>query len=304
MNLSLCSNFNLSELSCSFKLLKTLIITHSNITCFPNFNSIFLIEKLDLSFNIIKSMGSFKFLPKLKHLILVKNDIVAFKSLRSSINNTIATVDLRGNPVTSLPRYRDFVVSHFNAIEKLDDVCLSKGQLSLKELRNDLMFASARGQSLLLRPLSMRTRFGYGHSSFETCFSFFGRNLISEMPYQSIRILELDACGITNLEVLPQNLPNLICASFRDNFLTDIRPLEQLINIQELCVSGNFIADVECIIHLKNLVKLDLSNNAIERIEWGMGLENLIFLAVDNNRIKTLSPFSKNRGLVELCKKR
>jgi internalin A len=157
----------------------------------------------------------------------------------------------------------------------------------------------------------MRTETGYGSSSSE-------RDILSRMPLPSIMnngfssdqitTLELDSCNLFNLDPLPNSyyncyirLPSLRWASFRNNFIQDVKKLLNYGSLQELSLENNHLADVECLAALSALTKLNLSNNSIRKIEWNPPFKSLMLLSLEKNYIKVLRPFSKIATLMELC---
>ena len=82
--------------------------------------------------------------------------------------------------------------------------------------------------------------------------------------------------------------------------LTDIGPLQNLVNLTDLHVEGNDIADLSPLADLTELNKLHFHRNEIEDISPVAGLSNLEELALGENPISDLSPLSgANLGKLE-----
>lgn len=101
--------------------MKSLIITHSNLTHFPDVSGFALLELLDFSFNKIKTLPSLEINSKLKTLELIKNEISSFKSLDYSMPKSLTHLDFRFNPLTAQRGYKIYMSNKFKQIKTLDN---------------------------------------------------------------------------------------------------------------------------------------------------------------------------------------
>ena len=123
-------------------------------------------------------------------------------------------------------------------------------------------------------------------------------SIIFANTVEYIRI-ELTAQNITDEKLsemiesgeIPQNV-NLLCLSF--NPITDLTPLESLINLETLRLSNTQITDLTPLSNLTNLGKnmggINLRDNQITDLSPLANLTHLEWLTLDNNPISDLSP--------------
>jgi Leucine-rich repeat (LRR) protein len=74
-----------------------------------------------------------------------------------------------------------------------------------------------------------------------------------------------------------------------DNFIDDLRHLENLGLIEMLNLSDNRIENIDPLEYLTNLRELNLANNRIRDIEPLLSLENLEFIDLTGNPVSDLS---------------
>ncbi|KAI8913666.1 hypothetical protein EDD86DRAFT_201175, partial [Gorgonomyces haynaldii] len=276
--------------------LKRFSASNMDLTEFPDLTSCFSLLELDLSFNNISTL---KYLDQmhLNHLDLTSNQIQHLYNLDPLRETQIKSASFRFNPVSHKRGYRYFLAIHAPALQILDGILIT----GPRKQRDWHTLAEKRytTENYLLRPLSMRTSAGYGHSSMEIGFM----NFVSPHNYiqtANITTLELDGCRLFSLDVLPLEMPNLKWASFRDNYLVDIKRVVHYKNLQELNLEKNNIVHAECLTQLEHLAKLNLSNNQIEKLEWSPSFKSLMLLSIERNRIKSLRPISRIATLMEL----
>ena len=89
---------------------------------------------------------------------------------------------------------------------------------------------------------------------------------------------------ITEIKGL-DNLVNLRELDLSYNRITEIKGLNNLVNLQKLDLSDNMITEIKGLDNLTNLQKLDLSNNMITEIKNIDNLSNLQTLDLTNNMI-------------------
>eukprot|EP01059_Diplonema_ambulator_P030010 TRINITY_DN5010_c0_g1_i1.p3 TRINITY_DN5010_c0_g1~~TRINITY_DN5010_c0_g1_i1.p3 ORF type:complete len:265 (+),score=126.75 TRINITY_DN5010_c0_g1_i1:54-797(+) len=68
------------------------------------------------------------------------------------------------------------------------------------------------------------------------------------------------------------------------NRVTDISPVSELVNLEELCVNNNVLGVVTCLSSLQKLKKLSLSNSQVTRCSVE-GLKNLREVNLSNNKL-------------------
>ena len=95
--------------------------------------------------------------------------------------------------------------------------------------------------------------------------------------------------GLTNLERLDVGK---YYADPETYVLTDISPLENLVNLTELHVEGNNISDLSPLSGLSGLTELHFHRNDIEDVSPIVGLVNLEEIALGENPVSDLTPFA------------
>ena len=143
-------------------------------------------------------------------------------------------------------------------------------------------------------------------------------NISEQIIFEAITTLELDSCTLFDISFLPAryhfilrpilnglhySLVNLRWASFRNNSIRNIDPLQKFTSLEELCLEGNELTQVDNLSTLPHLSRLDLSNNRITNIHSIISFQSLVFLSLEGNRIKSLRSFAKSKILMEICKR-
>lgn len=118
----------------------------------------------------------------------------------------------------------------------------------------------------------------YGHTKIS--FPAYYLEYIDEFEMASSDINDLD--GI-------QYCLHAVNVDLSDNFIDDLRHLENLGLIEMLNLSDNRIADIDSLEYLTNLRELNLANNRIHDISPLFSLENLEFVDLSGNRISPAS---------------
>ena len=90
----------------SLRNLRELIITNNALTSTHGLSHLTALEILNLAENSIKKLSGLEMLSRLKLLVLVHNEISHVIALRClSCNDSLESIDLRGNPVCDAPNY-------------------------------------------------------------------------------------------------------------------------------------------------------------------------------------------------------
>jgi len=106
-------------------------------------------------------------------------------------------------------------------------------------------------------------------------------------------ITVLDATGKNIKELLGiENLVNLKSLNLEKNSISNIEPLRQLSNLEELCLDSNDIKDVSALENITSIKSLSLSTNRIDDISDLKNLTNLEKVNLDSNEIMDVSPLS------------
>jgi len=106
-------------------------------------------------------------------------------------------------------------------------------------------------------------------------------------------ITVLDATGKNVKELLGiENLVNLKSLNLEKNSISNIEPLGQLNNLEELCLDNNDIKDISALENITSIKNLSLSSNRIDDISDLKNLSNLEKLNLADNGIMDISPLS------------
>lgn len=105
------------------------------------------------------------------------------------------------------------------------------------------------------------------------------------------KIQSLDLCGasITSLEDLKW-FPELTVLDVSWNYISDIRPVENLTKLEKLYMGYNSINDLSPLSKIKNLTELGLEYNNISDINVVTYMENLVSLNLEGNYIGDYTP--------------
>lgn len=122
-------------------------------------------------------------------------------------------------------------------------------------------------------------------------------------------ITQNDVKKITSLTIMDdsiqdisgiENLTNLQTLCLYYNQISDISALKGLTNLQDLGLGANQISDISALSNLVNLQELDLNNNKISDITPLKGLTNLQTLWLDDNAISDINPLKELTNLQAL----
>ena len=118
----------------------------------------------------------------------------------------------------------------------------------------------------------------------------YGHTKISFPAYylEDIDEFEMASSDINDLDGIQYCL-HAVNVDLSDNFIDDLRQLENLGMIEMLNLSDNRIADIDSLEYLTNLRELNLANNRIQDISPLFSLENLEFVDLSGNRIPPAS---------------
>ncbi|MCG8330775.1 MAG: leucine-rich repeat domain-containing protein [Chitinophagales bacterium] len=97
-----------------------------------------------------------------------------------------------------------------------------------------------------------------------------------------------------------QNLNNLQTLNLSYTKIKDLKPIQNLNNLQTLYLSSNKIKDLKPIQNLNNLQNLFLSSNKIEDLKPIQNLNNLQTLFLSSNKIEDLKPIQNFNNLQNL----
>ncbi len=118
----------------------------------------------------------------------------------------------------------------------------------------------------------------------------YGHTKISFPAYylEDIDEFEMASSDINDLDGIQYCL-HAVNVDLSDNFIDDLRHLENLGMIEMLNLSDNRIADIDSLEYLINLRELNLANNRIHDISPLFSLENLEFVDLSGNKIAPAS---------------
>lgn len=118
----------------------------------------------------------------------------------------------------------------------------------------------------------------------------YGHTKISFPAYylEDIDEFEMASSDINDLDGI-QYCFHAVNVDLSDNFISDLRYLENLGMIEILNLSDNRITDIDSLEYLTNLRELNLANNHIRDISPLFSLENLEFVDLSGNRIPAAS---------------
>lgn len=118
----------------------------------------------------------------------------------------------------------------------------------------------------------------------------YGHTKISFPAYylEDINEFEMASSDINDLDGIQYCL-HAVNVDLSDNFIEDLRQLENLGMIEMLNLSDNRIADIDSLEYLTNLRELNLANNRIQDISPLFSLENLEFVDLSGNKIPPAS---------------
>ena len=105
---------------------------------------------------------------------------------------------------------------------------------------------------------------------------------------EDIDEFEMASSDINDLDGIQYCL-HAVSVDLSDNFIDDLRHLENLGLIEMLNLADNRISDIDSLEYLTNLRELNLANNRIQDISPLFSLENLEFVDLSGNRIPTAS---------------
>lgn len=118
----------------------------------------------------------------------------------------------------------------------------------------------------------------------------YGNTKISFPAYylEDIDEFEMASSDINDLDGI-QYCIHAVNVDLSDNFIDDLRHLENLGMIEMLNLADNRITDIDALEYLTNLRELNLSNNRIQDISPLFSLKNLEFVDLTGNKIPATS---------------
>jgi len=109
---------------------------------------------------------------------------------------------------------------------------------------------------------------------------------------EEIRVLDATGKNIKDLLGI-ENLVNLRRLNLEKNDISNIEPLRQLNNLEELCLDNNDIRDINALENIISIENLSLSSNRIEDISHLKNLKSLKKLKLDSNDIMDIGPLAE-----------
>ena len=94
-----------------------------------------------------------------------------------------------------------------------------------------------------------------------------------------------------------ENLVNLNRINLEKNSISNIEPLKQLNNLEEVCLDNNEIKDINALENITSIESLSLSSNRIEDISILKNLKNIEKLDLGKNEITDISPLAEMQYL-------
>lgn len=114
---------------------------------------------------------------------------------------------------------------------------------------------------------------------------------IYKSDVKDITVLDATGKNIKDLVGI-ENLVNLKRINLEKNSISNIEPLSQLNNLEEVCLDNNDIKDINALENITSIKSLSLSVNRIQDISHLENLKNLDKLNLDKNEIMDVSPLS------------
>ncbi|KAJ1535404.1 Leucine-rich repeat-containing protein 9, partial [Nowakowskiella sp. JEL0078] len=248
-------------------------------------------------------------IPLDENLAQIEKEYESIVSMDFDLENmhlSLEILDLRFNPVANRKGFRFLlagILLHLKSLNCLEiEAHDKKNRPHTNEEWKKIITERVSSQSYMFRPLSVRTQAGHGSSAAQ---HEYWKNFKTELingPFvsENITTLELDSCGLFNLDIVPTAMVNLRWASFRNNNFRDISKLVYFTKLEELSLENNEIEQIDCLSQLSNLSKLDVGNNQIVAVEHAANFKSLMHLSLENNFVKSLRPFVKLGTLMEL----
>ncbi|MBK7939799.1 MAG: leucine-rich repeat domain-containing protein [Lewinellaceae bacterium] len=122
--------------------------------------------------------------------------------------------------------------------------------------------------------------------------------LISRCIATESKILSLGGCDLTEIPPEVKDMHWLKVLNLPKNReISDLRPLENLTNLQQLSVSNTRISDLGPLENLVNLQQLSVANTPVSNLEPLKNLSKLRILSVSNTMVSDLEPLKELREL-------
>jgi internalin A len=302
---------------------------------------------LSFSFNQVTDISPVKDLVNLQNLYFYNNQVADISPVKDLVN--LQKLDFSSNQVTDISPVKDLInlqnlyfssnqvtdispVKDLINLQKLDfgrnqvaDISPVKDLVNLKELSfssNQVTDISPVKDLINLQKLDFSSeRLSYTPPSFSLDLL---KKMINSYSHKIQTIKETYSVSLGNISYnIYKDIQNLISSENRysslSNQVTNISPLKDLVNLQELRFTKNQVSDIYPLKYLVNLQKLDFSKNqvsAIYPLKYLVSLEELRFtenqvsdisslkdlvilqeLSFDSNIVTDISPV---KGLVNL----
>lgn len=264
LSVSNCELTDLKDLGLSF--LENLDVSHNSISTLENLGCCPSLRSLNTNWNLLTNLEK-----EVRHLYRVAVKLIDIK--------------LDYNPWLRCRRPNECAQNLFSLLSsrpKSEELNFSDGR---EIFRQNHVFSASRNYMLTLWPV----------------VSTFNRNL-SESAHNLDSFMEL-----TQLCTHPFFCPtwafiNLKSLFINNAHLTELRPLSNLEQLEELSVEGNSLTSLQAIGNFVNLITLLAGDNFIKTIaNCGFGgLKKLKVLALDNNEISVLNPLKRCLSLQQI----
>ena len=259
-----------------FPALKSLDLSHNQISKFEGLDHLASLTELDLSGNQIAKLEGLERLTSLTGLYLRDNQIAKLEGLDHL--TSLTGLYLSGNQIAKL--------EGLNALTSLTELYLSRNQIakleglerltSLTELDlSDNQIAKLEG----LNALTSLTRLDLSDNQIA---KLEGLNALT-----SLTGLNLSGNQISKLESLA-SLTSLTRLDLLDNQIRKLEGLDGLTSLRWLFLGFNQISKLESLDHLTSLRRLNLSGNQLIKLEGLASLTSLAELYLSDNQISNL----------------
>ena len=125
------------------------------------------------------------------------------------------------------------------------------------------------------------------------------KDSLSPEAKHTVEVL-LEEAETTECDAADRELSTLPGLDLGNNQISDIKPLESLINLNLLYLNNNQISDIKPLASLTNLDRLYLYNNQISDIKPLASLTNLSQLSLNSNQISDIKPLASLTNLTLL----
>jgi Leucine-rich repeat (LRR) protein len=289
--------------------LKTLILSFNEIRKIEGLSGLRVLEKLDLSFNLLTRLDdNLRGLDCLATLEVNNNLLEQFDdlSILAECVPPLVRLDMQNNFICDQKSYRALAIHKVPKLTVLDGAEVTAAD---REAANELFSritprrirSCARGAVLGqgLKRLSEPSRISDSGPGVQPETEDDTGGTDGDEWWQQVEQLEMNHQGLQKLHGL-EKLTNLRRASFIDNALTCMEGLEKCQLLEELSVEENRIGQMDGISSMVFLKKLDMGKNMLVQIAHLDTLAHLTQLSLEDNKIGSLSGLQRLSNLMEL----